>query len=57
MKLLCSMSDEEFEQIKRHIQCREWHNPIEGEYIFYDPTQSFQLILNLFAIQTYTTGE
>ncbi len=57
MKLLCSMTDEEFEQIKTHIDCREWHNPMEGEYIFYDPSDRFRFILALFSITTYSTGE
>ena len=57
MKLLCTMTDEEFEQIKTHIQCREWHNPIQDEYIFYDATEQFQITLALFSITTYTNGE
>ena len=57
MKLLCTMSDEEFEQIKSHIACREWHNPMADEYIFYDATEQFQIILALFSITTYTNGE
>jgi hypothetical protein len=51
------MSDEEFEQIKSHIACREWHNPMADEYIFYDATEQFQIILALFSITTYTNGE
>ena len=57
MKLLCTMSDEEFEQIKTHIQCREWANPMADEYIFYDATEQFQFMLALFSITTYTSGE
>ncbi len=57
MKLLCTMSDEEFEQIKTHIECREWSNPMQDEFIFYDATEHFQLILALFSITTYTSGE
>lgn len=57
MKLLCTISDEEFHKIETHIQCREWHNPMADEYIFYDATDEFQIILALFSITTYTHGE
>ena len=51
------MSDDEFDKIKTHIQCREWSNPMADEYIFYDATDEFQIILALFSITTYTHGE
>jgi len=57
MKLLCSMSDEEFDKIKNYIDCREWSNPMQDEYIFYDATEQFQITLALFSITTYTNGE
>lgn len=57
MKLLCTMTNEEFLKIEPYIKCREWSNPIQDEYIFYDATDEFQIILALFSITTYTNGE
>lgn len=57
MKLLCTMTDEEFHKIEPYIQCREWANPMADEYIFYDATDEFQITLALFSIATYTSGE
>jgi hypothetical protein len=51
------MSDEEFDKIKNYIDCREWSNPMQDEYIFYDATEQFQITLALFSITTYTNGE
>lgn len=51
------MSDQQFDQIEPHIQCREWSNPMADEYIFYDVTEAFVLTLALFSITTYTSGE
>ena len=53
MKISLSMSDEEFEKIKTHIQCREWANPMQDEFIFYDPDPKFLMMLALFSIEFY----
>jgi hypothetical protein len=51
MKISASITDQEFEQIKDHIHCREWANPMQDEFIFYDPTEEFLVILALFSIE------
>lgn len=54
MKIQCSMTDSEFDLIKNHIDCREWTNPMDEEYIFYYPTERFVLMLALHGIEYYS---
>lgn len=53
MKICCSMTDEEFDKIERYIKCDDWSNPIEGEYIFYNPSYLFRWALALNGIETW----
>ena len=53
MKIYCSLTDFEFDKIKNSIQATDWGNPIEGEYVFYDPSERFFLLLALTGIVTY----
>lgn len=48
MKYQLYLTPEQFAEIEPHIDCREWANPIEDHYVFYDPTPSFEIILALF---------
>lgn len=53
MKIECTLTDEEFEQIKPYIDCREFANPIEWEFIFYEPSEYFLFILAINGIEYY----
>jgi hypothetical protein len=53
MKISCTLTDQEFNLIESHIDCREWANPMQDEFIFYDPTEKFRLILALYSITYY----
>ena len=53
MKISVSMIDDEFDKIEKYIACREWANPMEDEFIFYDPDPKFLTMLILFNIDYY----
>lgn len=53
MKISATLNDQEFANIEPYIDCEQWANPIEGEFIFYEPTERFLLMLNLFSIEYY----
>jgi hypothetical protein len=53
MKISCSLSDEIFDRIEPHIDCRDWGNPMEDLFVFYDPTEQFLVTLALFDITFY----
>lgn len=53
MKIHATITDSEFEKIKAYIDCRIWANPMQDEFIFYDPTERFLLMLALFNIEYY----
>jgi hypothetical protein len=54
MKIACSMNDEEFDKILPHIRCADWANPMEGEFVFYEPTNQFLVMLSFFDIEYYS---
>ena len=47
------MSDDEFEQVKRYLKCDDWSNPMQDEYIFYNPSDMFRWALALNGIETW----
>jgi len=53
LKISATITSDEFHKIERHIACREWGNPIEDEFVFYDPTGEFLTLLTLFDITYY----
>ncbi|CAB5223800.1 hypothetical protein UFOVP389_14 [uncultured Caudovirales phage] len=53
MKISVSMSDEEFDRIEKYINCRQWGNPMQDEFVFYDPAPQFLTMLTLFDITYY----
>lgn len=53
MKIHCTLTDSEFEVIEPHIECREWANPMQDEFVFYEPTERFRFMLALFSIEYY----
>jgi len=57
MKITCTMSDEEYNQIERYIECSEYRNPFQDEFVFYWPTDKFLFILSLYSIEYYRITE
>lgn len=57
MKILASMCDQEFDQIEKYIECDQWSNPILGEYVFYNPTERFRLMLTMLDIIHWLDNE
>ena len=57
MKITCTMSDEEYDQIERYIECNEFGNPMQDEFVFYSPTDKFLFILALYGIEYYRITE
>jgi hypothetical protein len=57
MKITCTMSDEEYNQIERYIECSEYRNPFQDEFVFYWPTDKFLFILSLYGIEYYRMTE
>jgi len=53
MKIECTITDEEWEKIKIYVECREMANPMQDEFIFYDPTPEFLVMLTLFDIDIH----
>ena len=51
MKISVSMPDEEFDRIEKYIDCREWANPMQDLFLFYDPAPKFLTMLCLFNIE------
>lgn len=56
-KIYATIDPQEFQTIERYIKCRDWANPIEDEYVFYEPSLMFQYVLKFYNIQTYTDQE
>jgi hypothetical protein len=56
MKISATINDQEFDLIKAYIDCDQWANPMQDEFIFYNPTERFLLMLNLFSIE-YHQGQ
>ena len=50
MKITATMNDREYSQIESYISCSDWGNPMQDEYVFYDPSEAFLVILALFDI-------
>jgi len=55
MKIYVSMSEDEFNQVAAMIPsgCSDWANPLDEEYIFYNPTEQLRLWLTLKSISYY----
>lgn len=47
MKIWVSMNDSDFDKIEKYIKCDDWANPIDGEFVFYNPSEMFKLVLLL----------
>ena len=54
MKLMATITPEQMEKLHRHIDCRDWAEVFDEEYVFVDPTPAMVIIMNLLEIVTYT---
>lgn len=54
MKIMATITAEQMEKLYPHIDCEDWAEVFEEEYVFYQPTPSFFLIMKLMGITTYT---
>lgn len=50
MNIHCTITDDEFSEVEPHIDCG-FSNPMQDEFIFYDPTDLFILKLMLMGIE------
>jgi hypothetical protein len=57
MKITCTITDEEYNQIERYIECSEFRNPFQDEFVFYWPTDKFLFMLSLYGIEYYRITE
>ena len=57
MKIHVTMSDQEFDQIEKYIDCTEWCNPMQDEFIFYNPSLPFRVMLAFYEITYYLEKE
>jgi len=53
MKIHCTITDEEYQRIEPYIECSEWANPMEDEFIFYNPSPRFMIMLALYDIEIF----
>ena len=51
------MSDTEFDEIEKYINCDEWANPMQDEFVFYNPSEMFKLVLLLKGIKYWDDSE
>jgi hypothetical protein len=54
MKLMATITLEQMHKLYPHIDCDDWAEVFEEEYVFYNPTPAFQIIMKLMEIVTYT---
>jgi len=53
MKITCTMSDEQFALIEPHIDADSWGNPMQDEFVFYEASERFRIILTMYNIDYY----
>lgn len=53
LKIYATIDPNDFAKIERYIKCDQWANPLEDEYVFYNPSLMFQYVLKFYNIQTY----
>lgn len=54
MKLMATITPEQMDQLYRHIDCEDWAEVFEEEYVFLNPTPAMIIIMKLLDIVTYT---
>lgn len=57
MKIWATMSDQDFDKIERYIKCDDWANPMQDEFVFYNPSEMFKLVLALNNIDYWVEQE
>lgn len=57
MKIWATMSDSDFDKIERYIKCNDWANPMQDEFVFYNPSEMFKLVLALNNIDYWVESE
>ena len=48
-----SLTDQEFDRIEPHIDCRDWANPMDGEFVFYGCEPRMLTMLTLMGMEFY----
>lgn len=54
MKLMATITLEQMAKLYPHIDCDDWAEVFEEEYVFVNPTPAFQIIMKLMDVVTYT---
>jgi len=54
MKLMATITEEQMTKLYPHINCREWAEVFDEEYVFVDPSPAMVVIMKLMEIVTYT---
>lgn len=54
MKLMATITSEQMAKLHPHIDCEDWAEVFEEEYLFVNPTPAFKIMLALLDIVTYT---
>ena len=57
LKVYATIDPKTFQRIERYIKCKDWANPIEDEYVFYEPSLMFQYVLKFYNISVYWEAE
>ena len=53
MKINVTLTDQEYAQIEPYIECSQSGNPMADEYVFYNPSERFLVMLGLYGIKFY----
>lgn len=54
MKLMATITPAQMAKLYPHIDCDDWAEVFEEEYVFVNPTPAFQIIMKLMDVVTYT---
>lgn len=54
MKLMATITAEQMAKLYSHIDCEDWAEVFEEEYVFVNPTPAMIVIMKLMEIVTYT---
>lgn len=53
MDIEMSLTDQEFDQIEPYIDCRDWLNFMDGEFLFLDCTPRMIVMITLMGLEFY----
>jgi hypothetical protein len=54
MRLMATITAEQMPKVYAHIQCDQWAEVFEEEYVFVNPSPAFKIMLALLDVVTYT---